>query len=244
MSIINEKYDKVVCMNLVERPDKADFMADRFKKYNIQIDDWYRPVIFGYSKHFVEPYADKVNDYKNNQVRFNKHFPNEFGTLCSHYTVIKTALLQDVQNLFVFEDDCCFHKNWDELLPKYMNTIPEDADGILLYSYMSQLEPQNVRVKPRWTKGFGSWSFLAYGLSKKAMEGYIKLMDETPMIADRGSWWMMTYLNYSFYIATPPLVIPSKDLTSNIRGGNKNYDNPQLLGGNIFMLGLNEKDYE
>jgi GR25 family glycosyltransferase involved in LPS biosynthesis len=158
----------------------------------------------------------------------------------SHYIVIKTALLQNVQNLFVFEDDCAFHKNWDELLPKYINTIPENADGILLYSFMSDLNPQNVRVKPRWTKGFASWSFVAYGMNRRAMEGYIKLMDEHPMIADRGSWEMMTWGGYNFYIASPPLVLPSKEFTSNIRGENKNYEKTK----SVFILGINENDYE
>ena len=240
MSLINEKYDKVVCMNLLERPDKADFMKIRFNLYDIKIDDWYHPVILGYSKHFIEPYADKVNDYKNNRVLFNKQFPNEFGTMCSHYTVIKTALLQGVQNLFVFEDDCAFHKDWNELLPKYINTIPENADGILLYSFMSELNPQNIRVKPRWTKGFASWSFVAYGMNRKAMEGYIKLMDEHPMIADRGSWEMMTFGGYNFYVASPPLVLPSKKFASNIRGENKNYEKTK----SVFVLGINENDYE
>jgi len=109
---------------------------------------------------------------------------------------------------------------------------------------MSTLATENKRVKPRWTKGFSSWSLLAYGLSKKAMEGYIKIQDENPMIADRASLVMMTHQNYNFYIATPPLVIPSKLLTSNIRGENKNYDKPQFLGGNIFLLGINESQYE
>ena len=240
MSLINQKYDKVVCMNLIERPDKADFMKIRFDKYDIKIDDWYHPVILGYSRHFVEPYADKHNDYQNNRVLFNKQFPNEFGTMHSHYTVIKTALLQGVQNLFVFEDDCAFNKNWNELLPKYINTIPEDADGILLYSFMSDFNPQNVRVKPRWTKGFASWSFVAYGMNKRAMEGYIKHMDEHPMIADRGSWEMMTWGGYNFYIASPPLVLPSKEFTSNIRGENKNYEKTK----SVFILGINENDYE
>ena len=239
MSLINEKYDKVVCINLLERPDKYDFISERFAKYQIHVQ-WYHPVMLGYAKHFVDLYADKYNDYQMNNVLFNKSFPNEFGTLHSHYYVIKSALLEGVENLFVFEDDCCFHENWNELLPKYFNTIPEDADGILLYSFMNELNPQNIRVKPRWTKGFASWSFLAYGLNRKAMQGYIDLMDNKPMIADKGSWQMMTFMNYNFYIASPPLVIPSKDLTSNIRGENKNYDKIQ----NVFTLGLDLNQYK
>jgi GR25 family glycosyltransferase involved in LPS biosynthesis len=173
-------------------------------------------------------------------VLFNPAFPNELGAMQSHYSVIKSALLDGAQSLFVFEDDCCFNKKWDELLPKYLDSIPENTDGILLYSYMSDLNPQNIRVKPRWTKGFASWSFLAYGLNRKAMEGYIKLQDETPMIADRGSYHMMTYLNYNFYVASPPLLIPSKQFDSNIRGENKNYEKIK----SVFLLGINEQDYQ
>lgn len=242
MSLINERYDKIVCINLKERPDKKEYMLERFEQYDIDVE-WYHPVILGYASHFVDLYADKYNDLSRNYVRFNKAFPNEFGTLHSHYCVIKTALLEGVDNLFVFEDDCAFHKDWNNLLPKYLNSIPDDADGILLYSYMDRLLPENVRVKPRWTKGFASWSFLAYGLNRKAMEGYIALMDSAPMIADRGSWEMMTHGGYNFYIATPNLVIPQKTLTSDIRGENKNYQRPVFGGGNIFMLGINEEDY-
>lgn len=243
MSLINERYEKIICICLKEREDKYKFAKKQFKKHNIQVE-FYRPVIPGYAKHFIKPYTDLHNKRDQNYVLFNPEFPNELGAFQSHYTVIKSALLEGIQKLFVFEDDCAFHKNWDNLLPKYLDTIPEDADGILLYSYMSQLEPQNIRVKPRWTKGFISWSFVAYGMNKRAMEGYVKLQDETPMIADRGSWTMMTQLGYNFYIATPPLVLPSKVLTSSIRGENKNYERGQFLGGNIFLLGINQNDFE
>jgi GR25 family glycosyltransferase involved in LPS biosynthesis len=237
-SLINERYDKVVCINLKERPNKYAFMKERFDRHGIEVQ-WYHPVILNYSKHFVDAYADKYNDYEKHIVLFNKHFPNEFGTMTTHYYVIKTALLEGVNNLFVFEDDCCFHKDWNELLPKYLNTIPEDADGILLYSFMKQLEPQNVRVKPRWTKGFASWSFVGYGMNRRAMQGYVDLIDRMPMIADRGSWEMMTHGGYNFYICTPPLVIPSKEFTSDIRGENKNYETNQ----SIFLMGINREDY-
>ena len=239
MSLLNEKYDKVVCINLKERPDKKEYIQERFDKFDIKTE-FYHPVILGYAHHFVEPYADQYNDLSKNYVRFNKQFPNEFGTLHSHYYVIKTALLEGIENLFVFEDDCAFHENWNELLPKYLNTIPEDTHAILLYSFMDRLLPENIRVKPRWTKGYASWSFLAYGMNKKAMEGYINLMDNAPMIADRGSWTMMTTGKYNFYIASPPLVIPSKNLTSNIRGENKNYEKTK----SIFIMGINESDYK
>lgn len=238
MSLINEKYDRVICINLKERPDKKKFIQAQLNKYNI-LFEFFHPVILGYSQKFIDPYTNEYNSGKWPPL-FNKQFPNEFGTLHSHYYVIKSALLDGIQNLFIFEDDCAFHKDWDNLLPKYMNTIPNDMDGILLYSYMSKLEPQNTRVKPRWTKGFMSWSLLAYGMNRKAMEGFINLVDSMPMIADRVSWEMMTNKGYNFYIASPPLILPAKELSSNIRGENKNYEKTK----SIYILGINEEDYK
>jgi GR25 family glycosyltransferase involved in LPS biosynthesis len=158
----------------------------------------------------------------------------------SHYHVIKSALLEGAQSLFIFEDDCAFHKDWENLEAKYFNTIPEDADGVLLYSFQAQLYAQNVRVKPRWTKGYGSWSILAYGMNRRAMERYIQLADAAPMIADSITFNMMTNEGFNFYVASPPLVVPAKDLTSNIRGENKNYEQIRT----VYMIGINDNDYE
>ena len=239
MSMLNEKYDKIVCINLKERPLKKEFMQVRFKKYNINAE-FYHPVILGYADKFVGLYAEKYNRPEQNYVLFNKQFPNEFGTMHSHYHVIKTALLEGVKNLFVFEDDCAFHKDWNDLLPKYLDTVPENADGILLYSFMDRLLPENMRVKPRWTKGFASWSLLAYGMNETAMKGFIDFMDKVPEISDKATWNMMSYYGYNFYIASPPLILPSKEFTSDIRGENKNYEKIK----SVFTLGINEEDYE
>lgn len=237
MNLINKLYDRVVCICLKERQDKYEYMKKQFDKHGIEVE-WYRPVFPGYGKKLIEPYADKYNDYQKNYVLFNKHFA-EFGPLQSHYTVIKTAILDGVKKLFVFEDDCAFVRDWDDLLPKYMNTIPEDANGVLFYSFMANFEPQNIRVRPRWTKGFASWSFVAYGIDQKTMKGYIDLQDNTPMIADRASWTLMTYHDYKFYVASPPLVVPSKILTSDVRGENKNYEKTRT----IFLMGVDENNY-
>ena len=243
MGLLNEKYDKIICISLKERDDKYKYALAQFIKHDIQVE-FYRPVIPGYAAKLLEPYNQKYNSPENKKIYFNPRFPNELGAMESHYNVIKTALLEGAQSIFIFEDDCAFHKDWETLLPKYFNTVPEDTDGVLLYSYMGKLEPQNVRVKPRWTKGFASWSILAYGMNRRSMERYIQIADLQPMIADTITLIMMTHEGYNFYIATPPLVVPTKELTSNIRGENKNYDMIQFQGGNIFMLGLNENDYE
>jgi GR25 family glycosyltransferase involved in LPS biosynthesis len=237
MSLLNEKYDRIICICLKEREDKYEFAKKQFEKHNIKVD-WYRPVIHSYGSKLIEPYAQKYNVPEKNYMLFNPQF-NEFGPLQSHYTVIKTALIDNIQNLFIFEDDCAFHKDWDTLLPKYLNTIPENTDGILLYSFQHMLYPESIRVKPRWTKGFRSWSIIAYGMNRKAMEAYIKLQDSKPMIADLATYVMMTEMGFNFVVASPPLIIPAKTLTSNVRGTDKNYEKIRT----IYLMGVNDNDY-
>lgn len=239
MSLINEKYNKVVCICLKEREDKYKYSLAQFIKHGIDVE-FYRPVVPGYAAQLLEDYYKRWNSPDNMKIRFNPRFPNELGAMQSHYHVIKSALLDGAQSLFIFEDDCAFHKDWENLESKYFNSIPEDADGVLLYSFQHQLYPQNVRVKPRWTKGYGSWSILAYGMNRRAMERYIQLADKAPMIADSITFSMMTNENFNFYVASPPLVVPAKDLTSNIRGENKNYEQIRT----VYMMGVNDNDYE
>ena len=239
MSLINEKYNKVVCICLKEREDKYKYSLSQFIKHGIDVE-FYRPVVPGYAAQLLEDYYKRWNSPDNMKIRFNPRFPNELGAMQSHYHVIKSALLEGAQSLFIFEDDCAFHKDWENLESKYFNSIPEDADGVLLYSFQAQLYAQNVRVKPRWTKGYGSWSILAYGMNRRAMERYIQLADAAPMIADSITFTMMTNENFNFYVASPPLVVPAKDLTSNIRGENKNYEQIRT----VYMMGINDNDYE
>ena len=239
MSLINEKYNKVVCICLKEREDKYKYSLAQFIKHGIDVE-FYRPVVPGYAAQLLEDYYKRWNSPDNMKIRFNPRFPNELGAMQSHYHVIKSALLEGAQSLFIFEDDCAFHKDWENLESKYFNSIPEDADGVLLYSFQAQLYAQNVRVKPRWTKGYGSWSILAYGMNRKTMERYIQIADATPMIADSITFQMMTNENFNFYVASPPLVVPAKELTSNIRGENKNYEQIRT----VYMMGINGNDYE
>jgi hypothetical protein len=76
-------------------------------------------------------------------------------------------------------------------------------------------------------------------MNRKSMERYIAIADEFPMIADSITYNMMTYEGFNFYVASPPLVVPSKTLTSNIRGEDKNYEKYR----SVFMLGINDEDY-
>jgi len=229
MHRLNKDFDRVICINLVERKDKKEESKLRFDSLGINVE-WFNPVKFDFIPKIINPIVDsKIGN-------FNKTQPYELGAFLSHYSVIKNALLNGCKKIFVFEDDCLFHKDFNNILPKYLDTIPLDADGILFYSFQYELLKENMRCSARWTKGFKSWSLLAYGMNDLAMKKYIEIADNQPQIADLISYKMME-LGFNFYVASPPLVIPSKSY-SDIRNI-KNYE----INKSVYLLGVDESLY-
>ena len=234
MHLINEKFEEVVCINLANRPDKREHMRNKFDKLGIGIE-WFTAVQYGFAEEVVKSLNPTVNDFP----RFNTKHPNEFGASMSHYTVIKTALETGVEKLFVFEDDVMFRKDFNTQFEKYYNTLPQNWDMFLLYSFMYKLQPQNVRVNSRWIKSYDAWSLMSYGINRKAMEQYIKDQDKMFQIADRASFKMQGK-NLNIYSAVPTLCIPNQKLGSNIRGDNMNY----VATNTVLNMGYSNENFK
>jgi GR25 family glycosyltransferase involved in LPS biosynthesis len=231
---INKEFEKVVFINLLSRPDKRNNVEAKFEKLGIETE-WFGAVEYGFAKQIVETLPPIVNDFP----RFNIKTPNEFGAAMSHYTVIKTALEQGYERLFVFEDDVMFRKDFNNQFEKSFDSLPKDWDMIMLYSFMYKIQPQNVRVNARWMKSFDAWSLMAYGMNRKTMQRYVDDMDKMFQIADRTSFKMQGK-DLNIYSAVPTLCIPNQNLGSNIRGDNMNYVNTNT----ILNMGFDNKNYE
>ena len=231
---INKEFDKVVCINLVNRPDKREKMKAKFDELGIMVE-WFNAVPYGFAPEIVNSLKPTVNDFP----RFNTKTPNEFGAAISHYTVIKTALLEGAERIFVFEDDVLFRKGFNEKFDKYYDSLPGDWDMFLLYSFMYELRPQNVRVNARWIKSYLAWSLMSYGINKRGMEGYIASQDRMFQIADRSSFKMQEE-GFKVYSAVPTLCIPNPGMGSNIRGENMNYEKTKT----VINMGFGSENYE
>lgn len=231
---LNTEFDKVVCINLVNRPDKKAVMQEKFDKLGIEVQ-WFGAVPYGFASQIVGSLPPVQNDFP----RFNTRTPNEFGAAISHYTVIKTALLEGAERIFVFEDDVMFRKEFNDKFDKSYDALPADWDMFLLYSFMYKIQEPNVRVNARWIKSYQAWSLMAYGINKKGMEGYIASQDRMFQIADRSSFKMQEE-GFNVYSSVPTLCIPNPNLGSNIRGENMNYEKTKT----ILNMGFGNENYE
>ncbi len=210
MLTINSIFDKVVCVNLVDANNKKADMIRRFKEQQIDAE-FYTATKFGFANRIVTA----LNHTK--LGRFNEGMVNEFGATISHYSVIKTAFEQGINRLFVFEDDARFRKDFAAVFNTYLSNIPEDWNMILGYSYMQHAITPDIRINPYWIKSAKSWSLLAYGMDRTAMEHYIKSQDSRCCIADSISYLMTAENGIHCYVATPSLFIPDCTTGSSIR---------------------------
>lgn len=230
-SLLNQVFEKVVCISLMERGDKMIVMEDKFNKLNIEVE-WYRPVIHEYNKKLITKLSDT------NISHFNLSQPQEIGASTSHYHVIKTALLQGVEKLFVFEDDLNFIIDFEEKLKRSFDKLPEKWDMIMFYSFMYRYETQNIRLNNKWLKCYNSWSLTSYGMNTNMMKEYIKAQDNYFTIADKVTYDLQKREELNILCSTPPLVIPNTKLSSNIRQELNYKTTPSIL-----TLGIDENNY-
>ena len=233
MHRINKEFDKIVCITLAERRDKRNKIQVKFDKLGIEVE-WYTAVQYG----FVPNLVPVIN--QSGKGKFNPQQPYEFGAALSHYHVIKQALLEGADSIFVFEDDVLFHKDFNSKFDLYFDSIPKNWDFFLLYSFMYNWLPENERMNAFWARSFKSWSLMTYGMKKDFMEAYINHQNQYFTISDKVTFDMQEYKKWNCYSAVPSICLPDTHLGSNIRGTNLNY----AYNPSVTNWGVPNEDYE
>lgn len=233
ISTLNQYYDRIVLLNLVERPDKLKHATIELNKNNISYDI-YSAVKFPWSKH-ISCYMT-LNDVGNFNYKTN---PNEFSCALSHYNIIKKAYLDGINNIFVFEDDICFHNDYTKYIKSYFENLPEDTDMIMLSGFIC--DPEFAVMKKQndyWKIPKRMWYACSYGLNSKAMKIYLDLQDECFRQADVPLYLMQEMDNVKCYCPNIPLIVQSKYLTSDLRE-TKNFE----VIPNYYEQGLDYNNY-
>ncbi len=229
--ILNEKFDKIVCINLINRKDKKEKMQARFDKLGIEVE-WFTAVSYGFAPSIVR-------DINKGSGHFNENQPNEFGAALSHYTVIKQALEEGHKSIFVFEDDVLFHEDFNNKIEKALTKHePKEWDLLMLYSFMYNIKPQNIKINPYWMKAYNSWSLIAYGMNEDMMRSYIHIQNSHFTIADLVTYRLQEDTRYNIFVTAPSLVIPDLEYGSDIRKLMNYEDNPTAIN-----LGINYTKY-
>lgn len=80
----------------------------------------------------LNAYASLGNPRLTQKDMWFLHSAGRQGCLLSHLLLWKYIIEQGIPAVVVLEDDVCFHSRWNEILPDYVEKIPESADLVYL----------------------------------------------------------------------------------------------------------------
>jgi len=219
---LNKLFEKIYCLNLVERPDRKEKIEKRFKELGIDVE-FYDGVKHGWMKNFA-----KREDI----------LPNALSVSIDHYNVIKRAYLKGYKNIFIFEDDTIFIDNFNELLEEHLNYLPDDWDMMYLY-----LRTEGFFAPPitndYWSRARGA-CVSAYGLNEKFYKSFLDEMDREFGVIDEVAGRFhnnpateITIKGYKCYASIPNLCLQDFTNPSNI-WPNQNLQNMKTYTTNMW----------
>lgn len=232
MHILNKFFDKIYCINLLERPDRKQLVQERFDKLGIEVE-FLNAVKFGFANNIIQ----------SNLFNFlNKNQPNEFGCTLSHYQCIKKAYLQGYNNVLIFEDDVKFYKNFNNIIEQKLNNVPDNWDLLYLYSgiWLWNENHQWV-VENELLTSNECWTALGYAINKKFMGHIINYIDNDCRTIDTLFVILQNLQKYNIYSIYPNVCAPDLNSKSNLLP-----DNISQLGfDNVVTFGdFLKEDYE
>jgi len=213
--MLHNYFDHIFCINLINRPDRKQKMIKRFDKFGIKNVEFFTTVEFGFADKLLQLLQRAGHDLVN---------PGEISCAIAHYSIIKIAKERNYKNIFIFEDDCVFHKDFNNLLPKYMSILPEYWNMLFFYTMMyhnkcreniSYNDSDIMLFKPTEAHCASS-----YAINSNMYDTIIDSLDNDFRIIDSRYRLFMDYPDLNIYSVFPNLCGQESDI-SNIRGDGK-----------------------
>lgn len=200
---IAKYFDKIYLLNLDRRPDRLEEFKKRASKLGIVFDRisavdgsldeislQYTETqsrlkkIYGSLGHQFKYESSSYWEYRSEGERVSHllqkngktYSAGGYGYLRTYKTIIEDAIANRYNRIAVFDDDCLFHKNMDELFDGLIRSIPNDWVTISLGSL--QYEWRNKHI--------GLWSYNAYRCGGHSVGSHAQAYSKTafPMLLE------------------------------------------------------------
>lgn len=197
--ILNKYFDKIFCIVRSDEPDNAEAMRFRFEKLGIKVEYWY-----GTPLPFYELLKNGLNSLNNKFIKCASK--GHIGATLSHLSIIKYAKDLGLKNVFIFEHQNMFRKDFNEIIDKYINSIPEDFDVAYLFSnFWEWTEHNQWVVDDLWFTPYASLCNNAYGINAKFFDIILNEYEKHYSVIDGMTAAMQTLNKYKFIASYPNL---------------------------------------
>ena len=167
-------FDECYLVNLVERPDRLEYMMNQFKLLKCENEI----ILHRAVKHpdwIVEKIHSGINNsFMDEEYRGIVDVPHSTSGYREQYTIIKSAYLRGLETIMIIEDDCGFIKD-RSILEEYFSNLPNDWDilrinclrGPKTQEYINKYKDKYNYWLPQITCIYGA---AAYALNRNGMK--------------------------------------------------------------------------
>lgn len=198
---IQDYFEKIYIINLPERQDRRNEMAEQLTKIGLSIN---HPIIYLFPA--VRPLS--ADEFPTIGTK---------GCFLSHLGVLEDAVANQYSRILILEDDLNFSDNFNNMIAKTLEKVSK-LDWDILYFSHKLPEPNSteqivLEIPP--DQSLTTTHFLAFqGATIAKLTGYLELMLNRksgdslggPMHVDGAySWFRTQYTEYKTYVCLPVL---------------------------------------
>jgi GR25 family glycosyltransferase involved in LPS biosynthesis len=175
-AVINDRFPRIVCINLDRRPERWQQMQRKFAQLGI---------------HSVERFA--AFDGNDMELPENwAHTPGAYGCLQSHLEVVREARRLGLSSVLIFEDDVVFDSQLQMKFAACIEKLPDDWD-MLFFGALHKDEP--IKVSENIARITGANSTYACALKSTVFDAFIALNSNTGEVLDNNSLVLQKQFN-------------------------------------------------
>ena len=162
---MNSFFDEVLCINLDKRIERWESVVNLFSNHGIVVRR-----ISAFDKENIPP----INEWMNS---------SRLACTLSHLYCLKYMINNNLENLFVFEDDVCFVDDFNTKSTTVLQNLPDDWD-MVYFGGNTNYEDSLVSVNAYLNKSSYVLTTHAYGINLRYAKKIVKSVEKLDDIID------------------------------------------------------------
>jgi len=206
ISPLNKFFDKIYCICRTDTYDKTKRMIDRFKHFGIDAEIYQASP----GLQFYQFIMDNIKDKNYSRVDYS----GEIGATLSHLSLIKRAKDYKYKNIFIFEHENMFVKDFNEKCGEYLGCLNEDWDIIYFFNQMwnGWNDKHKFTNTNKWFYSYGGLCANAYGINRKFYDVILDYYKDKFHCIDLAYLYLQEEQKYEIYTSYPNLCCQEKQI--------------------------------